>query len=357
MMRARILDLSVTVLPLAAVSVAVAATPAGAQQVERHTLSGDRVDVYDLVGQIDVVPGDGSDVVVEVRRRGRDAGRLRVETGPIDGRETLRVIFPGYDIVYPELGGRVRTTMRVNRDGTFRGGGGWRGEDVEVRRSGGGLEAWADLRILVPAGGRVEVNLGVGGAAVTGVDGAIRVDAASASVSAERTRGALSIDTGSGRVRVRDVQGDLHVGTGSGSIAVSGSRGGDVHLDTGSGSVDATDVTASEVHIDTGSGRITARRVAARNLHLDTGSGSIEVGLLSDVDDMRIDTGSGGVTLSIPDAFAADIEIDTGSGSIDLDVPVRMMEMERSYFRGRIGDGGGQVDIDTGSGSVRVVRG
>lgn len=333
------------------------APPLAAQDVERFTLSGGEVAVYNLVGRIDVVSGGGSDVVVEVRRAGRDAARLRVERGPLDGRETLRVIFPEYDIVYPELGRRSRTTMRINEDGTFGGGGGWRDRRVEVRGSGGGLEAWADVRVLVPAGRRIEAHLGVGEVAVAGVEGEVRVDAASAPVTAERTRGALSIDTGSGSVRVNDARGDVHVDTGSGGIDVAGVRDGDLHVDTGSGSVEASDVTADEVHIDTGSGSITARRVAARDIHLDTGSGSIEVGLLSDVSDMRIDTGSGGVTLSVPADLAADLEIETGSGGIELDVPVEMLEMERSYFRGRIGDGGGRIEIDTGSGSVRLVRG
>lgn len=337
---------------------AVPAAPAAAQDVERFTLSGDAVAVYDLVGRMDVVSGTGPDIVVEVRRGGRDAGELRIGTGEIDGRETLRVIFPDDDIVYPELGRRSRTTIRVNDDGTF-GDSGWfgRGRRVEVRGSGGGLEAWADVRVLVPTGRRVAVNLGVGEATVRGVEGELRVDAASGRVSAERTRGRLSIDTGSGSVSVTDARGDLDIDTGSGGVDVMGASGGRIRVDTGSGSVAAAGLTADEIEIDTGSGGIEARDVRADRVALDTGSGSVEVGLLADLRELLIDTGSGGVTVAVPDELGADIEIDTGSGGIELDVPVEMHEAERNYFRGRIGDGGGRIEIDTGSGGVRFVRG
>lgn len=342
---------------LGAVLALAAAAPAAAQDVERYQLSGDEVAVYDLVGRVEVVPGTGSHVLVEVRRGGADARELRIVTEPVRGREALRVVFPSDDIVYPELGRRSRTTLRVNQDGTFGHGGGWRDDRVEVRGSGSGLEAWADIRVLVPAGRRISVNLGVGEAMVREVEGSIRVDALSAPVRTERTRGPLSIDTGSGSVSVIEADGDLEVDTGSGGVDVVGVRGRRITIDTGSGSVDASDLTADDVEIDTGSGSIDAIDVRADRVSLDTGSGGVEVGLLTDVSDLLIDTGSGGVRLTVPEGLGADIEIETGSGGIELDVPVVMEAMERSYFRGRIGDGGGRIKIDTGSGSVRLLRG
>src|SRR5919206_217157 len=72
------------------------------------------------------------------------------------------------------------------------------GDRVEISGSGRGLEAYADLRVLVPRGQRLEIYHGVGDARITSVDADLAVDVASADVTSERTRGRLSLDTGSG---------------------------------------------------------------------------------------------------------------------------------------------------------------
>ena len=124
--------------------------------------------------------------MVEVTRGGPDAGKLQIATGPLRGRETLRVIYPDGEIVYRELGRGANTTLRVLDDGTFndredRGREGhWsdEGRRVRIAGSGGGLDAHADVRIAIPAGKRVEVYLAVGQAFASNVDGDLRVDVA-----------------------------------------------------------------------------------------------------------------------------------------------------------------------------------
>src|SRR2546422_4118767 len=78
--------------------------------------------------------GAGSDVVVELTRGGPDAGKLQIATGPLRGRETLRITYPDDEIVYRELGRGANTTLRVRDDGTFndredRGRGGHRSDE------------------------------------------------------------------------------------------------------------------------------------------------------------------------------------------------------------------------------------
>ena len=89
------------------------------QQPERHTISGDDIAVYNLVGVARIEGGSGSAVVVELSRSGRDLDKLRVETGPVRGRETLRVIYPDDAIVYRGLDFDGNTTLDVREDGTF----------------------------------------------------------------------------------------------------------------------------------------------------------------------------------------------------------------------------------------------
>lgn len=342
-------------LALVALAGLVAATvlPAGeTQEAETYRLQGDAVAVYNLAGSVSVEPGEGDAVVVEVRRGGPDAGRLSVETGSVEGRQTLRVRYPGDRVVYPD--GRSETDVRVRDDGTF--GSRWNGggREIEVSWRGSGVEAHADLTVRVPRDRAVDVLLAVGDVEARGVEGQLTLDTRTGSIDARDLRGEISLDTGSGSVDVRSVVGDLEVDTGSGSVTVSDVQGDEVVIDTGSGGVRGTGFDVERLDVDTGSGGIDLEEVAARRLGLDTGSGRIRVALASDVDELVADTGSGGVTLVVPDDFGAELSLDAGSGDFVFDVPVEIHSHEDGEFEGRIGDGRGRVEIDTGSGGVRI---
>ena len=322
---------------------------------QEYRIAGDHVAVYNLAGTVSVVPGTGSEVVVSVEPRGADAQRLSVESGEIRGAQTLRVRYPSDRIVYGDMGGNSRTGVRVRSDGTFGHGSFLRGDRVDIRSSGSGLEAWADLTIAVPPGQRFSLYLGAGATDVRDVEGDLVLDTQSGSVESAGTSGPLSIDTGSGSVRVAGAIGDLNVDTGSGNVTVDGVAGDRVLVDTGSGSVRVSGVRSESVEVDTGSGRITLLAVEAPDIMVDTGSGSVEVDLAADVERLEVDTGSGGVTLRVPGDLGARFEADTGSGAIDVEVPIDDSTRRRSYVRGTIGDGQGSIVVDTGSGSIRVL--
>ncbi len=331
-------------------------TLAAAQASGTFTLSGNRIAVYNLAGVVEVQGGTGSNVRVDVTGGGPDASELSVESGPLGGFETLRVIYPDDRIVYDVRGRRSRTEFRVRDDGTFFDDRSRSGRRVRISGSGSGLEAHADLLVTVPPGKRVEIYLGVGEVNVRNVNGDLLVDVASAPVRTENTSGSLLVDTGSGSVDVIDAEGDVSVDTGSGSVEVTGSRGDILHVDTGSGSVEVTEVTVRDLNIDTGSGRITVTRATISSGLLDTGSGSVRLELLSDVDDLTVDTGSGSVTVEFPPGLGARLDLESSSGSIDFSVPITVTEFNRSSLRGQIGDGRGMIRIDTGSGSIRFIQ-
>ncbi len=331
------------------------AMPLAAQE-ERHTLQGPDIAVYNLAGVMRVEAVGGAAVVVEVTRRGSEAARLRVVTGEVRGRQTLRVIYPADAITYGE--GYGSSELRVRDDGTFGDhGDAWRdGRRVRVSTRSGGLDAHADIRVGVPRGQKVAVYLGVGRATVTNVEGELRVDLASGEVTAEKTRGTLTIDTGSGNVTATDADGDLTIDTGSGNVSVTRMRGPGLRIDTGSGNATAVQVAADVLAIDTGSGNVDATGVTAKTVSLDAGSGNVKLAMLTDVERIDIDTGSGDVILTIPAIFGAAIEVETGSGEIDLGFPIQARRLERDHFVGTIGDGRGTVRIGTGSGGVRLLK-
>jgi hypothetical protein len=337
------------------VALAVSGQVAGGQEEER--LQGREVSVYNLAGRVEIVPAGGSDVTVQIMRGGDDAGRLEVGVLEVDGRSALVIRYPDDQVVYPELGRGSRTQLRVRADGTFGDRGGNRGDEVEIRGSGRGMEAWADLRIGVPPGKDLALYLAAGEAEVGAVEGDILVDTGSGRVSARGGRGSLNVDTGSGAVVVGDWRGDLLVDTGSGEVRLSSVQGGEVTVDTGSGAVEGEGIAASYLKVDTGSGQILLSGVSAPEIYLDTGSGRVDVALLEDVEELVVDTGSGGVTIRAPAHLGAEIEVDTGSGGIDVDLPLEVREVKRNYLRGTVGDGRGRITVDTGSGGVRLIGG
>lgn len=331
--------------------------PALAAQGTRYTVSGRDVAIYNLAGIMRVEPGTGSAVTVEVNRQGDDGAKLRVETGPVSGRETLRVIYPSDRIVYPVLGRHSQSQLRVRDDGTFNGNFDRRdGREVRISGDGEGLEASADLRVLVPAGQRVAVNLAVGRVTVTNVNGQLSVDASSADVDASGTKGSLSIDVGSGDVKVTGADGELSVDTGSGNVTLSDVRGGEVGIDTGSGDVMATTLGARTLKIDTGSGNVILSGVGTEEANIETGSGDIRLDVDATLRSFHGETGSGDVTIRAPASLSAALDIETSSGEIESDFEIALTRREEDHLVGRIGSGTGRISVDTGSGSVRLLR-
>jgi hypothetical protein len=336
---------------MCAAALLLSAAPVAAQ--ETFSVPGDRVAIYNLAGQVEVVAGRGSDVIVSVVRGGADARGLEIEVDEIRGRNTLRVIYPEDDVVYSGSGrGRFTTNLQVRDDGTWDGD----GRRVRVRSGGRGMEAWADLRIEVPAGKDVAVYLAAGQADAQGIRGDLRLDLHSGHASARDVTGSLLVDTGSGSVEVADVEGEVEVDTGSGSVTIDRVRGPRVTVDTGSGGVSGSGIESERLLVDTGSGGIRLTGVAAADAEFDTGSGSVELDFLRTVDRLIVDTGSGGVTVSLPEGLDADVELDTGSGRIEVDFPLEVRSMRRDHVEGRIGAGRGLIRIDTGSGSIRLRR-
>jgi hypothetical protein len=360
----------------------LSALSSAAAQTERRSIGGRTVALYNVAGVVRVERGRSRDVEFEITRRGRDGGKLRIETGSVRGLPTLRVIYPDDDVVYrgdvdadrDDRSGRSdrdrnrnwgsrwgsRTESSMNDDGTWGGDRGWGvgRRRVRVSRTGSGLEAWADIRVLVPEGQELKAYLLVGELRADDVNGDLTLDVASARVFTNRTRGVLNIDAGSGGVEVRDARGGrVSVDNGSGGVLLEGIDSDDCSVDTGSGGVTGTGVGCRRFNLDVGSGGVRLLESTMSEVSIDAGSGGIELDLRSSPRSLSIESGSGSVTLRVPDGYSASVDIETGSGSISTDFAVRTSRVERNALRGTIGDGRGRLRVETGSGSVRLRRG
>jgi lia operon protein LiaG len=325
---------------------------------ERHTIPGNEVVIYNLVGSLEIVPGTGSSVVAEVTLQGPDGSRLRIAKGTIRGKETLRVIYPGDRIRVPEFEHRTTTTIRVREDGTF-------SDENSGRGSGGrkvvlsgkeGIEASADIRILVPKGKKLEVKWGHGEGTVSRVDASVGIDAASMPVTVTDVKGPLGVDIGSGRVTVNGASGSIAIDTGSGEVDLRDVHGGRIDVDTGSGEVTGQGLDSDPVSISTGSGEIRLVEVRSDQVNLDSGSGEISVELNGSMKELVVDTGSGDVSVLIPRGTGADLSVETGSGDIETNLVVETRYRKRNELVGRIGTGGGSIRIETGSGNITLTE-
>jgi lia operon protein LiaG len=346
--------LGILILGLLADASLLALTASAAPLPERFVLRGEKVEISDLAGSIRIVPGTGARTEVVVTRGGRDAARLRVLQDEVAGTSRLRVGFDGRSLVYPERGRFNRTTLSVDRDGCLSAGKGFSQRRVTVTGGGTGPQAWADIEVRVPRGQRTVIRLGVGQAKARAVEGDLTLDAAAASVTVERTSGRLVVDTGSGGVVLRTHRGDASVDTGSGDVELTDVGGGVLRLDTGSGSVIGGGLKADDLLADTGSGEVRLEDLSARSIRVDTGSGGVKLGLTSAPGAVLVDTGSGGVAISGPPDLDATIDLETGSGEIEISYTVSHMRRDHGSLRGTIGDGRGSIRVDTGSGSVSL---
>lgn len=172
-------------------------------------------------------------------------------------------------------------------------------------------EASFTVTIRVPERFDVDVNVGSGSVTVGALDGDLAVDTGSGSVSLADVRGSrISVDTGSGSIRTGRLDGDVSLDTGSGSVSVESVRG--------------------SLDVDTGSGSVRAARVDGPTT-IGTGSGSVHVGL------------------------AGGAELVASGGRVVIDEALRFDgRRDRDSARGRIGQGGPEVRVGTGSGSITL---
>ena len=336
----------------------LAALGAGRAAAEptRYTLAGKEVVIYNLVGSVEIVPGTGSSVVAEVTLQGPDASRLKTLNGPVRGRSALRIIYPGDRVVVPAMGAHSTTTLRVRDDGTFGDDDkSDRGDRMVLSGSGPGIEARADMRILVPPGANLSVRWGTGEATVARVDAEVSLHGASMPVRGESLHGSFNADIGSGSVEILGSDAPVTVDTGSGRVHLRDVKTKDrISVDTGSGEIDGENLSAAALEIDSGSGSITLENVDSRAVTVDTGSGEIDVDLNGDVSTLVLESGSGDVTVAVPKGAGAQLSVETGSGGIRTELALESQVRKHGSLVGRLGDGRGTIDIETGSGTVTL---
>jgi DUF4097 and DUF4098 domain-containing protein YvlB len=379
---------------LTAIALTAAANPATADEAKTRAFrqafppEAAEIRLANLAGRVELVRGDGKDVVVDATVHGEASsaaetqklldGMKWVRARDAKGREEWALSYPVEKIrsySYPQSDpGTTGFVLHLFDSHTATS---YRGERVRIYRDrhSGAPTLYADLRIALPAGSRVAVRNAVGPVDGSGaLEGDLAVDTGSGKVTLASYAGNLTVDTGSGNVVLGAVRGETKVDTGSGDVVVRRLVGNGT-VDTGSGNVTVESVSAGKVSFDTGSGDVNVKGGDAGRVIADTGSGNVHI-LDVELEELAADTSSGDVVLRTSLAKARKINAETGSGNVRITAgPAASFNLEADQGSGDLrvhyhdavlrrsdrkvvgakrGDGRTTIHIETGSGDCVI---
>jgi DUF4097 and DUF4098 domain-containing protein YvlB len=91
--------------------------------------------------------------------------------------------------------------------------------------------------------------------------------------------------------------------------------------------------------------------------HTVNGSLTVTMGRADWPNEASFKTVNGGITLSLPSVFDADLQAETLNGSIMSDFPITMIgQVSPRRLRGTIGNGGRTLNLSTVNGSIKLLR-
>jgi hypothetical protein len=112
----------------------------------------------------------------------------------------------------------------------------------------------------------------------------------------------------------------------------------------------------AEAHTVNGSVRLSTTGAAIANTV--NGSVNVTMGRADWASGASFKTVNGGITLTMPSIFDAELRAETLNGSITSDFPITVTgEMSRRRLNGRIGNGGRELSLSTVNGSIKLLRG
>jgi DUF4097 and DUF4098 domain-containing protein YvlB len=206
--------------------------------------------------------------------------------------------------------------------------------------------------LVVPQETELKSQTGSGSQSIEGIRGPVRAHSGSGSLKVSDIGDELRAETGSGNIEVDSVHSSAVLNTGSGSIRAQ-EIGGAITAQTGSGNLRISQTAPGPVRVTTGSGSAELSGIRG-SLRAQTGSG----GITADgqpTGDWILHAGSGDLTVRIPSNAGFDLEAHTGSGGVSTTHPITMQgSLNRHELHGKVNGGGPRLELQTGSGSIRI---
>ncbi|MBI1790400.1 MAG: DUF4097 family beta strand repeat protein [Acidobacteria bacterium] len=327
---------------------AVAVLQAGVELEDRMNRSvpakaGGKLTVDAEYGSIEVLPGPGDKVEVEVSRKVE--GRDRTESERILKDFDLQVTQTGNDV-----------TVR----GVFKTGWVARSQVSGRRqhcRDGRCLEYAEFLRthhykILTPREFNADLSTHGGSVSVGDLKGSVRGKTGGGSLQFGKVDGPVWGRTSGGSIRLEGGAGTADVRTSGGSIHI-GDVSGDVEAHTSGGSI----------HIERASGRVTAKtsggsievKESVGAIDASTSGGSVRAYLREKPKGpSKLETSGGSITVQLAPSAGVDVDASASGGRVHSEFGEPQPESRRDVLRTSINGGGPALRLHTSGGNIHI---
>jgi DUF4097 and DUF4098 domain-containing protein YvlB len=171
-------------------------------------------------------------------------------------------------------------------------------------------------------------------------DGDLRIETSDGSIDVENLSGNVDLHSGDGELKVSALKGVLRMKTSDGAINGDG-LDGKLDANSGDGRI-RLEGRFDELKIKTGDGSVTA---------IVKAGSKIESG-------WTIQSGDGGIELTLPKDLHADVSASSGDGRVTSDIPLAVQgDFHKSKVNGKLNGGGAPLTIHTGDGSIHLREG
>jgi len=131
---------------------------------------------------------------------------------------------------------------------------------------------------------------------------------------------------------------------------------GDITVTTVSGDIDASQLSGTLVARTTsGNAKVAASRLRRFSINSVSGDFTLETPLLND-EHCNAKTVSGDLNLQLPSDAGATVQLKSISGNVSCELPAEIIKAGRRHWQGRINGGGGNVEMNSVSGDLRILR-
>lgn len=207
----------------------------------------------------------------------------------------------------------------------------------------------------------ITLHSGSGSITARNIEGPARIESSYGSVTCDQFSGGdLTLKSGSGRIEVSQANFTIcDAQTSYGSVTARNLQGDSLKCQSGSGSIDVSNSDAPVMNLSSSYGRVHARNITTSDLEAVSGSGSIDVvcspACPADLT-AKAKSSYGSVTFTAPPSFAGRVALLSGYGSVQTDLPVTVTGKigDKKRIEGAVGQGGGELDLETSSGTVTL---
>lgn len=214
----------------------------------------------------------------------------------------------------------------------------YRPKEWSWRNGGAGVR----MEIRVPKKVQVDrLSSSNGGLTLDGIEGAARMSSSNGTLKITRLNGTLDASTSNGSIELMDINGGVTLRTSNGGIRADGLKG-------------AFDASTSN-----GSIRARVEQVPAGSVvRAVSSNGNVDLALPGfSGSQVRASTSNSGIIVRLPSSVNADVRASTSNASITTDFEVTMRgTISKNRLEGKIGSGGGLIELSSSNGGIRIEK-